>query len=587
MSATRWGREHRFGKIVFDPARNPAVLDTLTWDADSFIGRATSLGRVFWDKISAAAKQRRTIEPSPGLIPHESSIGMIGNSSFILAEADDGQHALVEFSTNAGGVMLVEPLLQMALSHGGWVLFHEANSRNIHAIYSKASPRKIPQALQITPRIGIGTRMSKAQWPGIWQAAGESSFSVNGIQNSQRELNLLEDILKANLPPKLYYPGIGFVPEGHTGSTFEGLWLCGVAEALKAGINQGYGADADHIMVKRGPDGLERARKVLAAARYYSFFTIDISDVLDYSAFRGGAPGSDPSEIFSRCIPQEKVRNEVLSYYKNPLRGGGQTIKLSEADLARLIGKYWRGLEAVHTLVVFLESIREQEPFDLELSIDEHPPEIHAFDCLTSEIEVAFILAEMKRRGLPLTHLAPNLGVEKHVDYRYHDGLEGLERRTQVLHSLAHDHGVLIDCHSGDDLSSRTRRALHRATGGLIHFKVSPCLQSLFGEVLHDFDRNLFSMWWNDTLDFAKDNAREGSTLASDCIREFESAPGSKPDPKARLFRLYGYATVGKRDAQGNFLYREKFYSLPRQFYAEYTRRVRSYLHTLAADLFE
>jgi len=76
--------------------------------------------------------------------------------------------------------------------------------------------------------------------------------------------------------------------------------------------------------------------------------------------------------------------------------------------------------------------LKAGEPFDLELSIDEHPPEIRAFDCLTSEVEVAFILEEAKRRGLPLTHLAPNLGVEKHTDYRYRDGLAGLEARTRA-----------------------------------------------------------------------------------------------------------------------------------------------------------
>jgi hypothetical protein len=580
-------KDYRFGKIVLDPARNPAVLDTLTWDADSFLRYATSPGRVFWDQINAAARNRRKIEPSPFLMLHENSVGAVGESRFLLAESDDGQQALVEFTKDSRGVLLKNPLAKMALSDSGWIIFHEANSRNIHTVYSKAAPQKLPQALRMTPRIGVGTRMSKAQWPGIWQASSESSFSVNGIQNSQRELNLLENILEGNLPQKLYYPGVGFVPEGHTGSTFEGLWLCGVAEALKAGMNKGYGADADHIMVKRGPDGLERARKVLTAARYYSFFTIDVSDVLDYSACPGRVPGAGPADIISHCIPEEKTRKEVLSYYRNPPQSGGHPIKLAEADLACVIGKYWRALEAVHTLVPFIESLREGEPFDLELSIDEHPPEIHAFDCLTSETELVFILSEMKRRGLPLTHIAPNLGVEKHADYRGHDGLEGLMERTHALHTRAQDYGVMIDCHSGDDLSDRTRRALRRATGGLIHFKISPGLQTLFGEVLYDFDRDLLSLWWDDTFDFTKQNAREGSTLASDCIKEFESGPGSSPDPQARLFRLFGYATVGSRDAQGNFLYRDKFYSLSREFYAEYTRRVKSYLHRLAADLFK
>jgi hypothetical protein len=242
-------------------------------------------------------------------------------------------------------------------------------------------------------------------------------------------------------------------------------------------------------------------------------------------------------------------------------------------------------MEAMDNLAPFIASMRENEPFDLELSVDEHPPEIHPFDCLTAEVEVAFVLEEMKRRGIRLTHLAPNLGVEKHVDYRYHDGLAGLETRTRALHHLAQEEGVVIDCHSGDDLSEHTRRALKKATGGMIHFKISPYLQTLFADVLYDFDRKTFRIWWDDTFDFARENAREGSTLAADALKQYESESGTAPHPKFTVFRLFCYATIGKRDAHGNFLYREKFYSLAPEFYAEYTLRVKSYLCMLAEDL--
>jgi hypothetical protein len=177
------------------------------------------------------------------------------------------------------------------------------------------------------------------------------------------------------------------------------------------------------------------------------------------------------------------------------------------------------------------------------------------------------------------------LGVEKHVDYRYRDGLEGLEARARALHRLANKEGVVIDCHSGDDLSERTRQALKRATGGMIHFKISPYLQVLFADVLYDVDPKSFRTWWDDTYDFVMENAREGSTLAADCLKQYESEPEASPHPKYALFRLFCYATVGKRDAQGNFVHRERFYSLATGFYAEYTRRVKSYLEQLARDL--
>ena len=135
-----------------------------------------------------------------------------------------------------------------------------------------------------TPRLGIGTRMSTSVWPGIWEAMAEGKFAANAIQNSVRELNLLEDVLAGRPPRSNYLYGFGTLAEGHTGSTFEGLWLAGVVAALKSDTAPIYGADADHITVRREPDGLERAKRVIDAARDYTFFTLDVSDVVDYAA---------------------------------------------------------------------------------------------------------------------------------------------------------------------------------------------------------------------------------------------------------------------------------------------------------------
>jgi len=580
-------KKFKFGKIEMNPALNPAVLDCLTWNKVSVISCVKSRGAEFWAKANKAVRNKEEPPVSDGVRLYESSIGYHGRNAFVLSQFGDGQHAIVEFVQDRSQALLPSAFTQIVLPDGTQVNIYEANGENMHVIYRKAAPEKLPQALGMTPRIGIGTRMSRAVWPGVFKAMNECSFCANAIQNSLRELNLLENIVGGKVSKKLYYPGVGFVPEGHTGSTFEGLWVCGVSEALKAGVKQRYGADADHIMVKRGPNGLERAKKVLMAARHYSFFTIDVSDILDYSSFSDSLLAEASKDDICRSIPDDRTIKEMLTYYKSPVKIGRRSIKIGESNLVRVVGKYWRALEALDSLVTFLKSIREDEVFDLELSIDEHPPEIHPFDCLTSEVEVVFILEEMKRRGLRLTHIAPNLGVEKHVDYRYHDGLEGLEARTRAIYELAQEHGVVIDCHSGDDLSDQTRRTLKRATGGMIHFKISPYLQSLFGDVLYDFDRNVFKLWWDDTYEFVQENVRQGSKLAADCLREYESEPGSSPGPRFNLFRLYCYATVGKRDAQGNFMYREKFYSLSQEFYAEYTKRVKSYLCALAGDLFE
>jgi hypothetical protein len=206
---------------------------------------------------------------------------------------------------------------------------------------------------------------------------------------------------------------------------------------------------------------------------------------------------------------------------------------------------------------------------------------------MTTKEELSFLLAEIRRRALPITHIAPNFGVEKGSDYKGSDGLPGLEQRVRSLTQLAGDHGIMLDCHSGDDLSSATRRAIGRAARGHIHFKISPMLQVLFAAVLHEACPDRFQFWWDDTLAYARHEADNGSELAVQCLREYEaSGPQRRPLPSHRLFHYYNFATVGRRDAEGQFVHRDKFYDLPHAFYAAYAQRVARLLHEVMADLF-
>ena len=227
--------------------------------------------------------------------------------------------------------------------------------------------------------------------------------------------------------------------------------------------------------------------------------------------------------------------------------------------------------------------LKDGLPFDLELSIDEHPNDVPTFDCLTSETELIFVLLEAQRRGIPLTHVAPNFGVEKGTDYRGADGLSGFEARCRSLCRITEEFGVMADFHSGDDLSAATRQAIGRATGGRNHFKVSPNLQLLFGEVLAEQDPVLFRRWWQDALAYAQREAAAGSTFASECILLSDT---QAPSPHDALFHNFSFAFVGRRDADGQFICREEFYDLSPAFYQAYQECITGYLLELADDLF-
>jgi hypothetical protein len=144
----------------------------------------------------------------------------------------------------------------------------------------------------------------------------------------------------------------------------------------------------------------------------------------------------------------------------------------------------------------------------------------------------------------------------------------------------------MLDFHSGDDLTSATRRVIQQATQGHHHFKISPMLQLLFAEVLNDFHPALFRRWWYDALAYARREAAARSAFAAECIREYEADGEHKPSPRDAIFHHYSFAFVGRRDAQGQFIYREEFYDLSPAFYREYQTRAARYLCSLAEELF-
>ncbi len=382
--------------------------------------------------------------PAPaGQALRASYAGWRDRSFYCLAHLFDGQRVFLQLGEDGtdNDILLTAPIavkrLPGASAAGSYLAVYPTDAPVVDRFCRLVAPERAPQALGPVPRLGIGTRMTTAVWPAIWEGMRLGGFAANVIQNSVRELNFLQALLEGQPPERNIAFGFGAIETGYTGSSFEGLWVSGALDGLENGAPGPYGADADHIQVKRGPDGLARAKRMLDATRYYSFYTLDVSDVLDYAA-----SGTNWN------------------------------------------AKYGAALDAVGQLYDYLCSLKDGVPFDLELSIDEHPNEVPTFECLTSEDELIFVLGEAGRRGIPLTHVAPNFGVEKGTDYRGADGMPGFEARCRRLWRIAEDFGVMTDFHSGDDLSAASCQAIGRATGGRNHFKVSPNLQLIFADVL-------------------------------------------------------------------------------------------------------
>ncbi|MCL5281907.1 MAG: tagaturonate epimerase family protein, partial [Planctomycetes bacterium] len=277
----------KFGNLEIDPAVNPAVLDTATWDPERAWQIVRSVEPQYWHAVLQALAGAESLPADERCMVYRGSWAQRGASTYFLAGLSDGQYVFVEV-----GVVdrrLIAPLYVIPLGGGIHLAMYAADAAAVRSYVQKMRPDKGPRAMGAVPRLGIGTRMSTSVWPGIWRAMDERKFAANAIQNSVRELNLLEDVLAGRPARTNYLYGFGTLPEGHTGSTFEGLWVAGVIEALKSETQPTYGADADHITIRRESKGLERAKRVIDAARDYTFFTLDVSDIVDYAAAAAAA----------------------------------------------------------------------------------------------------------------------------------------------------------------------------------------------------------------------------------------------------------------------------------------------------------
>lgn len=570
--------------LDFNPAENPGILDTATWDPDS-AWRAVLASDYDWTKVRRSVLDGGDLPAHHQCWIHKGSAAIKDESVFALASTADGQQLFLEIGRSDSDRVLGKSLGEVKLADGQSLIAYPANAIKIDRFFRLISGTHGPRRMGAVPRLGIGTRMTTAVWPGIFQAMDSGGFAANAIQNSIRELNLLGNLIEGAPAEENYACGFGRIRSGYTGSTYEGLWVSGTLAALQQERPLRYGADADHVQVKRGPAGLARAKRVISAARYYSFYTLDMADVLNYGALQERS-ASVAEERFAAILPGARERQSLLKYHSRPFKVGRKTISPDAATIARLAAKYWDSLEILAGLTEFIASLKGSTEFDLELTIDEHPPEISAFDCLTSPEEILFLLREFQRREMAVTHLAPNFGVEKGVDYRCPDGLAGLEGRIETQFQMAKDFGVMLDFHSGDDLGSDTRRVIQRATQGWNHFKISPMLQIIYAEVLQEWHPDLFQRWWDDAFAYAKSEAENGSAFAEQCVRQSQAAKSQRPTWKDPVFHHFSFAFPGRRGETGQFLYRHEFYRLSPGFYRAYQDRISDYLTGLARELF-
>jgi len=227
---------------------------------------------------------------------------------------------------------------------------------------------------------------------------------------------------------------------------------------FQEGWRDGFGADADHLKNTGDIDS--------CAAAGFTFYTIDPSEHVDNEA------DTAPFDVLRAKIeaaPWAELETswmDTQSRLNNPVDLGDFKFKVDAGDLLRATAKY--GRVVAHTVRMYrhLESVMNDKPFELEMSVDES-------ETVTTLAEHIYIANELKRLGVKWVSLAPRYvgDFEKGVDYI--GDLNEFEKSFAQHVAVAKTFGPYkLSLHSGSDKFSVYPIA-SRLAGDLVHLKTA------------------------------------------------------------------------------------------------------------------
>lgn len=339
---------------------------------------------------------------------------------------------------------------------------------------------------------------------------------------------------------------------------------------------------------------IEEEFKEVAKVGGVDFITIDTCELIDYSIDK-----LDDNKVLAlyessveQDVRRELERNYVDKTFSFLSTDRHITVRFKRVDVARVVLKYMRSLEyAVKVYELAKKYIRS--PFGVEVAFDETPHKSGVKD-------VVFYVLELKRRGIDVDFLAPNIGYKKREDYDkdLRELYEDLRNFATVLGSL----GVYISIHSGSghnpysDKGFGVWRTVGAATNGNVKYKMSGVLIQLLLEVMHRMPpgskpRRLYEEIYQVVIDHLRKVVENKGTLYSrelETLLEKYEKQNQVYNPRADVFRHYFYIFQAIRDSQGNRTYRDallQLYSEDQELRKTYEREVGELIERLAASL--
>ena len=287
-----------------------------------------------------------------------------------------------------------------------------------------------PKILGINTSMGMGDRLGIAT-PGHVRAVSEANGRISPIfaQQSIREMT------RTGRTPQQ-------VMDDVTWGVFEEGW------------QGGMGADADHLKNTNDIDAC------LAAG--FTFFTFDPGSYVDNTSHTDDLNSlKDKAERFpaDMQLKETGLLGKIIDLE-------GIRIVLDEPTLLKALVKDGNAIAHVVTMYEHLQQAAENQPFEVEISMDET-------ELPTSPAEHIYIASELQRLGVPWVSFAPRFvgRFEKGVDYI--GDLYAFEADLTVHAAIARHYGPYkLSMHSGSDKFSIYPIFMEK-TRGLAHVKTA------------------------------------------------------------------------------------------------------------------
>jgi len=362
--------------------------------------------------------------------------------------------------------------------------------------------------------LGLGARFTALHYPATEWSMANLNKSLVGNQNSiPRELIFdVNEMLADNLD-KILFPFIGGeIPEGHQGTSVEGMSHCSILSKVKNGFHKHHlpwGFNADHQPIGGKFD--HREDELVRGCVFASYITFDISHEFLLTPFQLDAE-NDPVEVAAWVTAN--VPAPLQAAVKKQVKDAG--VETTDEEFNALFGYVWPAMKKMKVRdekyklarqAVFSDPTGVGSAFHREMSIDELPG-------ITSRATLATILALCDEMGMPVQYVAPAFGFQKNCAYPDNDKLQEL---IEAAWGVCKHFGVSIGFHSGSGKSARNYNKCGDITGAQLEIKTSGRYTYEMGRALfqssNSSDQAFWREWYDWTVQIAVNSAVQTSNL--------------------------------------------------------------------------